>query len=160
MDLSQDGVQTSHLHLHGPRCNVNNVSEIHTFSYSYEPGSVKYFVSSGADSYHTVIWNIHIHVLYVWERVQTVTKATKESSMLLWPSTVMDLEVTCQAKTVLPLHTAKQRMANGTWQTDSLVPRLLPSFCCWYIVSCEWCGDGKGIERVSLCVGINWSSEY
>jgi len=42
------------------------------------------------------------------ERVQTVTKATKESSILQWPAIVMVPEVTCQAKSVLPLHTASK----------------------------------------------------
>jgi len=34
INLSHDGVQTSHLHLHGPRCNVNNANT-HWYEYTY-----------------------------------------------------------------------------------------------------------------------------
>jgi len=78
------------------------------------------------------------------ERVQTVTKATKESSMLLWPSTVMDLEVICQAKTVLPLHTANKEWRMGHDRQIALSPGFCPAFAAGTLSHV----NDVGIERV------------
>ena len=50
-------------------------------------------------------------------------------------------------------HTLISSPTHTHTHTHSHLPRLLHSFCCGYIISSEWCGDRKGIERVSLCVG-------
>ena len=81
------------------------------------------------------------------ERVQTVTKATKESSMLLCSSTVIFLGVTCQAKTVLPLHTANKQWLMGSYEHDRQIVLFLSAAGTLSHVS------DVGIERVSLCVG-------
>ena len=154
IDGSQDGAQSSHLCLHSPRCNVNSVIEIPNFSnmYSYEPGSVKYFISRRLA---ITLW-YEIYIIFMFctcERVQTVTKSTKESWILQWPAIVMVPELTCQARSVLPLHTASKQWLMGSYEHDRqivLFPGSCPAFCCWYIISCEWCG---GIESVKLCVG-------